>query len=848
MKKQLIRMLLAIAVVISAVTIGMKTAKAATQGDWEYTVDGNLQATITAYYGNASSVSIPETLGGYTVKYIDDSVFEGNTALTSVTIPKKIIGIGKCAFKNCVNLKTINYNAESVNDCSLNSINGFDDIDDYWGSAMNSVFYNAGTNTTGMTVTFGNTVKYIPAYLFATGYGKTQEVYCHISKVVFGSSVQEIGDWAFYSCYDLTSVSFPSSMRTVGGAAFNSCTGLKTMTAANGVETFKSGSFCGCISLTTITIPKSTKTIDKCAFKNCVNLKTINYNAESVNDCSSNSINGFDDIDDYWGSAMNSVFYNAGTNTTGMTVTFGNTVKYIPAYLFATGYGKTQEVYCHISKVVFGSSVQEIGDWAFYSCYDLTSVSFPSSMRTVGGAAFNSCTGLKTMTAANGVETFKSGSFCGCISLTTITIPKSTKTIGECAFKNCVNLKSINYNAESVYDCSSNSMNGFDDTDDDWGSAMNSVFYNAGTNTTGMTVTFGNTVKSIPEYLFATGYDEKNEVYANIKTVTIGSNVQSIGKYAFYNCYNLTKITCNSTKAVAGDYVFCNDYRLKVYIYAYSALVNYLKNNGFSYSYLTPTTPSLNKIENTTNGVKITYYSKGNTGYYIYRKSGNGNWTRIATTKSSSYVDKTAKSGTTYTYTVRSYLGKTTSGFVKNGITIKRLADPTVSSASNITAGVQVKWVKTAGATGYVVYRKTGTGSWSRIATIKSGSTTSYIDKSAKSGTNYSYTVRACNGSTMSDWHNYKTVKRLSNPAVTSASKTSNGINVRWSKVTGATGYVVYRKTANGSWSRIANIKSGSTTSYTDTKASKGVTYTYTVRAYNGSTMSSFNSTKSAKR
>ena len=48
MKKQLVRMLLAIAVVISAVMIGMKTAKAATQGDWEYTVDGNLKAEITA--------------------------------------------------------------------------------------------------------------------------------------------------------------------------------------------------------------------------------------------------------------------------------------------------------------------------------------------------------------------------------------------------------------------------------------------------------------------------------------------------------------------------------------------------------------------------------------------------------------------------------------------------------------------------------------------------------------------------------------------------------------------------------------------------------------------------------
>ena len=261
--------------------------------------------------------------------------------------------------------------------------------------------------------------------------------------------------------------------------------------------------------------------------------------------------------------------------------------------------------------------------------------------------------------------------------------------------------------------------------------------------------------------------------------------------------------------------------------------------------------PTVSSASNITAGVQVKWSKvTGATGYIVYRKNGSGSWSRVADIKSGStvsYTDKTAKSGTTYTYTVRAYSGSTM-GDWSSTKTVKRLADPTVSSASNITAGVQVKWTKVTGATGYIVYRKTGTGSWSRIATIKSGSTTSYTDKSAKSGTNYSYTVRACNGSTMSDWHNYKTVKRLSNPAVTSASKTSNGINVKWSKVTGATGYVVYRKTAKGSWSRIANIKSGSTTSYTDTKASRGVTYIYTVRAYNGSTMSSFNSTKSAKR
>ena len=256
---------------------------------------------------------------------------------------------------------------------------------------------------------------------------------------------------------------------------------------------------------------------------------------------------------------------------------------------------------------------------------------------------------------------------------------------------------------------------------------------------------------------------------------------------------------------------------------------------------------TLTGASNITSGVQVKWSQvTGATGYIVYRKGAGKGWARIADIKSGStvsYTDKTAASSTTYTYTVRAYNGNTM-GDWHSAKSLMRISDTTLTGASNITSGVQVKWSRVTGATGYIVYRKSGSGSWGRIADIKSGSTVSYTDTTAASGTTYTYTVRAYNGSTMGDWHSAKSVKRLSDPKLTSASKVSGGINVRWTKVTGATGYIVYRKSGSGSWGRIADIKSGSTVSYTDRTAKAGTTYTYTVRAYNGNTMGDWSSVK----
>ncbi len=69
------------------------------------TEDGG--AVITAYSGNYSVLVIPEKLGDHQVIAIADSVFSGNTKLTSVTLPKGIKKLGWFAFSGCTSLKSI---------------------------------------------------------------------------------------------------------------------------------------------------------------------------------------------------------------------------------------------------------------------------------------------------------------------------------------------------------------------------------------------------------------------------------------------------------------------------------------------------------------------------------------------------------------------------------------------------------------------------------------------------------------------------------------------------------------------------------------------------------------------
>ncbi len=262
---------------------------------------------------------------------------------------------------------------------------------------------------------------------------------------------------------------------------------------------------------------------------------------------------------------------------------------------------------------------------------------------------------------------------------------------------------------------------------------------------------------------------------------------------------------------------------------------------------LKPATPKLTKIANTASGVQVTWGAvEGADNYVVYRKTYDAKtkkwsgWTNLGKTTSASYVDKTAKSGTYYLYTVKAVNEAGASGYDKTGIKTYFLARPTVTTA-NANAGVTVKWTKATGATGYIVYRKT-TGGWTKVATVKGAGTLSYTDKTAKAGTTYKYTVKAYYGSYVSAYNTSGVaVRRLTTPTLKSVTSAKAGVTTKWNKVTGASGYIVYRKTGNGGWVKLATVSGNSKITYLDKTAKKGVTYTYTVKAYYGSSTSAHN-------
>ena len=88
-------------------------------------------------------------------------------------------------------------------------------------------------------------------------------------------------------------------------------------------------------------------------------------------------------------------------------------------------------------------TVTAIGDYAFYNCKNLTSVTIPEGVTSIGIQAFSGCYGLTSITIPSSVTSIGDWAFWNCSGLTSITIPSSVTSIGQGAFFGCDGLTSI---------------------------------------------------------------------------------------------------------------------------------------------------------------------------------------------------------------------------------------------------------------------------------------------------------------------------------------------------------------------------------------------------------------------
>ena len=168
--------------------------------------------------------------------------------------------------------------------------------------------------------------------------------------------VQEIGDEAFFECYNLAKVTIPNSITKIGVRAFAKCS-FKQFTIPESVTEICFGAFGMCEYLTEITLPSSVTTLEPLAFAYCTGLKTACVKAD-VTDLKDrvfyNSVATVGN-DVYTHTALKTVYLSASITKICNTALAGNIIKDI---YFAGSEEQWNALYFY-ENVTSGNAVEE---------------------------------------------------------------------------------------------------------------------------------------------------------------------------------------------------------------------------------------------------------------------------------------------------------------------------------------------------------------------------------------------------------------------------------------------------------------------------------------------------------
>ncbi len=300
-----------------------------------------------------------------------------------------------------------------------------------------------------------------------------------VRRVVIEDGVTRIGEYAFSEHYYMTDIQIPDSVTSIGEGAFQWCSSLSSLVLPEKLTTIPKN-MCVIANLRYVSIPAAVKEIGNGAFNHNYTLIEVEYggtqaqwNKVSVgtgNEYLSEAFtvyNGGSKLSSTQkGKCGDNVTWSLSTNGTLKISGKGDMDSYAKASVggFVGNYSKGTDhpwykYRSKIKKIIITSGVTSVGKYAFFDCFNCTSLeiqngvqtikegafaympvsslSLPKSVSDVGEYAFYSCSALKKVTLSESITVLDKGLFEYCRNLESLVLPKKLTKIDFSALHGC---------------------------------------------------------------------------------------------------------------------------------------------------------------------------------------------------------------------------------------------------------------------------------------------------------------------------------------------------------------------------------------------------------------------------